>query len=603
MTQRAQVPPSAAGPSRKTRHAGMLERFNVETQRGKLCVANEQSESGRACYAAWVVPSPLDRLASPATGDVTTLRDIQVRFQALAECTSDAVFITDFDSAVFVEVNTRACELFGYSVAEFCVMTGRQLHPPEDAAVVDEISRELIKTGSVFRAAVRLRQKNGVDFWAELRSRVYTAGKRRLYVTFVRDVSAATLRETELSEAYRTLNEAELQLVRSSRLAALGELAAGVAHEVNNPAASILCNQESLKLDIDNFREELQHADPTTPLVQRANAFILNAGVCVEESLDAVQRIAGIVQNLKGYTRIDTDAVTQVDINDVARSARTLAKHELLSVPFQQFDLRATRGLAADGAKLTQVVVNLLLNAAYAVRGRRDGRVAVQTWDTNDGVMLRVTDNGGGVPGILAERIFEPFVTTKPASEGTGLGLSVCADIVAKHSGSLTLNQDLRPGATFDLYLPLDNGLSPRVPPRPSKATATPRASRVLIIDDEASLVRAYRRVLGRDHEVVGAYGGEEALRLLARDDKFDLILCDLMMPRVDGVGVYEHLERWQPHLIPRLVLCSGGPTNERCRRFLAETSVQLLLKPVRQDALLDQIQRVSQQRETPAPH
>src|SRR5690606_7695207 len=104
-------------------------------------------------------------------GAVTTLRDVQVRFQALAECTSDAVFITDFDSAVFVEVNSRACELFGYSVAEFCVMTGRHLHPPEDAAVVNDISRELVSTGSVFRAAVRLRQKNGDDFWAELRSR------------------------------------------------------------------------------------------------------------------------------------------------------------------------------------------------------------------------------------------------------------------------------------------------------------------------------------------------------------------------------------------------------------------------------------------------
>src|SRR5690606_17161169 len=135
--------------------------------------------------------------------------------------------------------------------------------------------------------------------------------------------------------------------------------------------------------------------------------------------------------------------------------------------------------------------------------------------------------------------IFEPFVTTKPAAEGTGLGLSVCADIVAKHSGRLSLNQELRPGAAFDLYLPLANGLQPKLAaPEHPKPSASPRASRVLIVDDEASLVRAYRRVLGRNHEVVGAYGGEEALRLLARDDHFDLILCDLMMPRVDGVGV-----------------------------------------------------------------
>jgi CheY-like chemotaxis protein len=229
-------------------------------------------------------------------------------------------------------------------------------------------------------------------------------------------------------------------------------------------------------------------------------------------------------------------------------------------------------------------VVNLLLNASQAIEEGGGGSIRLSTRSTEDGVVLQVEDDGPGVPAALAERIFEPFFTTKSAERGTGLGLSLCADIIHQHQGTLRLVEARGGGACFEIYLPLQTGL--RVAEARPDRHAEAQGRRILIVDDEVTLVRAYRRFLGRRHDVVVAYGGEEALQVLATDDKFDLILCDLMMPGVDGVGVYERLRRQQPHLLDRIVFCSGGPTTQRCERFLTEPGVVFFEKPIRHDAL-----------------
>jgi PAS domain S-box-containing protein len=527
---------------------------------------------------------------------VTDARDVQVRFLALAECTSDAVFITDFDSARFVEVNARASDLFGYTREELCTMTGRQLHATEDGDIVSEISRELVEKGNVFRPAVRLQHKSGRQFWAELRSRSYEADGRKLYVTFVRDVSAVIVREQELSDAYQSLNETELQLVHSSRLAALGQLATGIAHEVNNPAATLLSCQEALLGDLDALRRFVQDAEfPADETKEAATDLIGNSLSAVKDSLESVQRIASVVSNLRGFSSIDAQAITLVDVNDVIYAAQTLVRQELKTVASVRVSLKAHRTLAGDATKIAQVVCNLLLNAAYAVRNVKDSEILIETEDNGAGVLFRISDNGEGIPEGLESRIFEPFFTTKPASTGTGLGLSVCTDIVTKHRGRISLVESSLSGAAFEVYVPQDTGLSLR--PKLGPSASPPEPSRVLIVDDEPTLVRAYRRLLSRSHQVVGAYGGDEALAILARDDNFDIILCDLMMPRVDGVAVYQHLKRWQPHLVSRVVFCTGGPTNANCRQFLAETKVDLVLKPVTQESLLEWVARKTQLR------
>lgn len=531
---------------------------------------------------------------------MTSLSDTHVRFLALAECTSDAVFITDFDSARFVEVNAQATELLGYSREELCRMTGRHLHPPEDGDLVTEMGRELVQRGSVFRPAVRLQHKSGSHLWAELRSRAYEADGRKLYVTFVRDVSAIIVREQELSDAYQTLNEAELQLLHTSRLAALGQLATGIAHEVNNPAATLLSCQEALLADLGQLRSILVDGICPDPTHQHSvEDLITNAQSAVKDSLESIHRIASVVNNLRGYAAIDAQAISQVDVNDVVHVALSLARPELKAVRSVRVSLRAHRTLPADNNKLGQVVVNLLLNAAYAVRNTSDSEILVETEDNGEGLIIRVSDNGEGIPPSLRSRVFDPFFTTKPASVGTGLGLSVATDIVTKHRGHLSLVDSVLGGSSFEVYLPCETGFSLR-PKAPKELPA--RACRVLIVDDEPTLVRAYRRLLSKSHQVVGAFGGDEALAILARDDDFDLILCDLMMPRVDGAAVYRHLSRWQPHLVPQLLFCTGGPTTPECRQFLAETQVDVVIKPVTQEVLLEWVRRkaIHRQQQTP---
>jgi two-component system NtrC family sensor kinase len=221
------------------------------------------------------------------------------------------------------------------------------------------------------------------------------------------------------------------------------------------------------------------------------------------------------------------------------------------------------------------------------VEGRADhNRIAVSTEDRGDVLVLVVEDTGHGIPAELRERIFEPFFTTKPTGRGGGLGLSVCLEIVRLHGGTITVESEVGRGSRFEVRLPLDNGLAPRPRAEPSAAPARRRA-RILIIDDDALVLRGLGRMLSSDHEVVMANGGQEGLEILAADRRFDVILCDLMMPTTDGPQVHATLAERAPELLPRLVFCSGGAFTPRARAFLGSVENEVLGKPMRRDELL----------------
>jgi signal transduction histidine kinase/ActR/RegA family two-component response regulator len=465
-------------------------------------------------------------------------------------------------------------------------MTGRQLHPKEDALVVDGISRDLIANGQVHRAAVRLRKRSGELFFAELHSGVYHFAQRKLYVTLVRDVSAQLSREADLQAAYRALSETEAHLIRSSRLAAIGEIAAGIAHEVNNPAASTLTNLELLQSDLRTLSADVRSPNHSTAsLVAALEAFCEEAGESVRDSLEGIQRIAFIVRGLRGFARIDEDDVENVDINEVVQTGCNLVRHQVRHVANVECNLQASLLVPASRGRLIQVVLNLLLNASQAVEQAGGGTIQVTTSNTQDGILLRVEDDGPGVLGDSAARVFDPFFTTKAADSGTGLGLSVCADIIHRHGGTIRVRTGELGGACFEAVIPLQTGLTPRLAPRKSMLPPGPPL-RILVVDDEVTLIRAYRRLLGRCHQVVATCGGREALEVLASDQNFDLILCDLMMPGTDGVDVYETLESSHPELLERLVFATGGPTSGRAKAFLLRPGVVHLDKPISTEAL-----------------
>lgn len=519
------------------------------------------------------------------------------QFQALVECSADAIFLTDFDSARFVHVNSRACALFGYDASELRGMTGRQLHPPEDWSLVDDISRDLVRDGYVERSAVRLQRKDGSVFWAELRSSTYLADHRKLYVSFVRDISARLDSEKELQTVQQTLKNLEAQLIRSSRLAAIGQIAAGVAHEVNNPAASALMNLQVFEREVQALAElvsECKQGADVRRMVEAMQPVIADAQAAARDSIEALERIASIVRGLSRFARIDHEDIRRVNVNDAVRAALRLVQHQLRHVVTVRCELASARELSADKGKLVQVFVNLLANACHAIEQGGGTSITVRTFDTDSGVIARVEDDGPGVPAEIENHIFEPFFTTKEAERGTGLGLSVCADIVHQHRGRLELRHDVNKGACFEVFLPTHTGFT--VPPERSRAVSDLRG-RILIVDDDVTLLRAYRRWLGRKHDVVVVQDVGQAMQVLERDANFDVILCDLMMPKHDGVALHEAVTTWKPELLERMVFCSGGPTTRRCQEFIGRPGIVFFEKPIRQELLDQYISRLVHRR------
>lgn len=276
--------------------------------------------------------------------------------------------------------------------------------------------------------------------------------------------------ERAVEERTRELQKAHALLLQSEKMALVGQIAAGVAHEINNPLGFISCNLESLRKFSERIlvflmaqsesiakycpAEELARIDELRTKAH-INRIVNEIPEMVVESLEGVGRIKEIVSNLKGFARVDDKEFISADVNDTINKALNIVRNELKYVATIVTDFGGIPPIKGLPNQLAQVFMNLLVNAAQAIEGH--GEIRIKTWQESEYVYASVSDTGGGIPEEVKDRIFEPFFTTKEVGKGTGLGLPICYDIINKHSGEILVSSNVGKGTTFTIRLPVEH--------------------------------------------------------------------------------------------------------------------------------------------------
>jgi nitrogen-specific signal transduction histidine kinase len=362
--------------------------------------------------------------------------------------------------------------------------------------------------------------------------------------------------------------QARLQM--AEQLAALGTLAAGVAHEINNPLSFVLSNLD--------FVADRIAASPSAPAAGDAEL-----AAALADSRVGAQRIASIVRDLQAFTGgLRRQEDKPVDPNAALEFALRMAGGRIRHRATLVKDLRPVPPVVGGEARLGQVFLNLLVNATQAAPPGRAGDLVIRVTSRHDPaagrVVVEVADDGVGIPADVLPHVFEPFFTTRQAGSGSGLGLFVCHGIVADLGGEITVASEPGRGTTLRVSLP--------VAPAPDA-----QPPRVLVVDDEAMLGAALRRVFLGRYEVISVTDPEEALARVRGGERFDVALVDLQMPRMLGQDFLEALRQVDPRLASRSVAVTGGPLPEAEASFPAARRPVVLPKPIdaaRLAALID---------------
>ncbi len=378
---------------------------------------------------------------------------------------------------------------------------------------------------------------------------------------------AATELEQRVADRTSELEAAQAQLVTSERLVAVGQLAAGVAHEVNNPLAYVTSNI------VFAIRELSRLAGPS-------GGSFSDVIEALRQAREGATRIGQTTRDLRVFSRGQTDRREPVDLRRTIESCINMARNEIRHRARLVTDFGPTPIIEANEGRLAQVFLNLLFNAAQAVPdgAAEINQIRVETRTSEDTVIVEISDTGAGISPENMGRLFEPFFTTKPVGVGTGLGLSICHGIVKNLNGALEVESQVGVGSVFRVVLPIGNAASVAARKSRSHPIVGGRA-RVLVIDDDPMVLAAITRAIG-GHDVTALSDAREALALVSRDGAFDLILCDLMMPNLSGIELHEMMATIAPRLRTRMVFLTGGAFTQRARDFLDQLPNRCLDKP-----------------------
>jgi signal transduction histidine kinase len=390
--------------------------------------------------------------------------------------------------------------------------------------------------------------------WSVLMER-FTFATHRLDMLSSQLEGLVTERTRELAKAHEALAQAE-------RLAAIGRLSAGVAHEINNPSAAVVSNLTYLKTSLGSGEVPSDAVD------------------ALDDSLTSMGKISRIVRQLLDTGRVaasDTSVRSTFDVALAVEHAVQTARAALERPIELTLDVPAMFGVG-DQLMVEQVLVNLLVNGAQAVPESRTARLRVRAEALTNCVKVSVTDNGDGMSDEIARRAFEPFFSTKPFGKGTGLGLSVSLGLAKAVGGDLRIAQTSSSGTTMELLIRSSLRLS-SIPPA-AHAPASRPTQRLLVVDDDPIVRESLSRMLSKVFDVETASGVSDARRTVS-GAHFDAILCDVMMDEGGGEAFYSWLQRERPSSAGRVIFVTGGVTDEASRRFLDAQGQPVLYKPV----------------------
>ena len=383
-------------------------------------------------------------------------------------------------------------------------------------------------------------------------------------------------------------NQIAAAMIEMDRMAAIGILAAGVGHEINNPLAYVLANLEFVTGELEMLISELP-----AEAALRLEARITDLSQALADTNHGAERVRAIVQDLRTFSRGDDDDLTSIDVRQILDSSLRMAAVTLRQRATVVKEYEEVPSVIASESRLGQVFLNLVVNAAQALPegNPNDNRIEVATRLEGEMVTVTIADTGSGIPNDVLPRIFEPFFTTKPVGQGTGLGLSICRRILVQLGGDISVTSEPGQGTRFVVSIPRatqpSRPIYAKPPVRPS------RRARILCIDDEPALGLALRRALVAEHDVVLLTNAAEALEQVKEGERFDLLLCDLMMPGMNGMDFHMELEAFAPELAERIVFLTGGATSPRVREFFDTVPNARLDKPIGLDDLRSAIARM----------
>lgn len=503
--------------------------------------------------------------------------DSEARYRTLVEHAPESVLVLDASAGHFVDGNVRAEQLLRRVRHHLLRTDIAGLSPAEQPDGRDSKSAAAAQVEAALRGDTPFFDWTFLDSYGkfipcEVRLVGLPGEARRLVRASIVDISERLQREQEQRELQKRLDGTE-------RLAGIGAVAAGVAHEINNPLAYILNN-----LDFALRAGKAESLDQST-----RDALV--------EAQNGALRVRDIVRDLKTFARVETEPQTPLDVRTVMDASINIASSDLFHRARIVKSYRDVPLVLSDPSRLGQVFLNLIVNAIQALP---EGSPSEQLIHIDVGpakdprwVEVSVEDSGHGIPEDRLERIFDPFYTTKPIGKGTGLGLSISRNVVTSMGGRIDVVSQIGKGSKFTVSVPAiqDGDLPDDVAPKSAEAPLSSRSLNILVLDDDVMVARSIGRILGAQHQVTICTRGNEALKVIDQSD-FHVVFCDVMMPEMSGLEFFSRLRERRSLLAQRLVFMTGGLFIQEIREQLNKLDNPCISKPFQPEAVLDAVRR-----------